>query len=96
VAAVAGVGPIRGGRVVSALRCARTRALPGAGERRFPFGEGAPQSALSILGGVRAETGAPVIAALGVVGATVAVAMVRTQGRGVSRAVLLVVAGWRG
>jgi hypothetical protein len=58
----------------------------------FPFGEGDPQSALSVLGGVRAETGAPVIAALGMVGAAVGVAMARTQERGVSRAVLLVFA----
>jgi hypothetical protein len=41
-------------------------ALGGAG---FPFGsESDPDAALSVLEGVRAETGAPVIAALGLAG----------------------------
>lgn len=57
----------------------------------FPFGtENDPGGAvLSVLAGVRAETGAPVIAALGLVGTVVAVAMVRTWGRGLQRVVLL-------
>jgi hypothetical protein len=62
--------------------------LGGAG---FPFGsENDPSAALSILGGVRAESGAPVIAALGLGGAVAAVAMARTRRRrGVLRAALL-------
>jgi hypothetical protein len=61
--------------------------LGGAG---FPFGKNDPGAALSILGGVRAEAGAPVISALGLAGAVVAVAMARTRrGRGVLRAMLL-------
>jgi hypothetical protein len=63
--------------------------LGGAG---FPFGEGDPLSALSVLDGVRAEAGAPVIAGLGFVGAVVALAMVRVWGRSILRAVLLVLA----
>lgn len=57
----------------------------------FPFGtENDPRGAvLSVLAGVQAETGAPVIAALGLVGAVVAVVMARMLGRGVSRVVLL-------
>ena len=57
----------------------------------FPFGsENDPGAALSVFGGVRAEAGAPVIAALGLVGAVAAVAMARTrQGRGALRAALL-------
>jgi hypothetical protein len=52
-------------------------ALGGAG---FPFGaENDPQSALSILGGVRAEVGAPVIAVLGLASAVAAVAMTRRR-----------------
>jgi hypothetical protein len=42
----------------------------------FPFGKNDPGAALSILGGVRAGFGAPVIAALGLAGA---VAMARTR-----------------
>jgi len=62
-------------------------ALGGAG---FPFGsENDPGAALSALGGVRAEAGAPVIAALGLAGALVAVATVRTRRRGVFRVALL-------
>jgi hypothetical protein len=61
--------------------------LGGAG---FPFGENDPGAALSILGGVRAEAGAPVISALGLAGTVVAVAMARMRrGRGILRAVLL-------
>ncbi len=56
----------------------------------FPFGpENDPQSALSILEDVEAPTGGPIIAALGLVGALIAVAMARTRGRGVLRAVML-------
>jgi hypothetical protein len=63
-------------------------ALGGAG---FPFGsENDPRAALSILGGMRAEAGAPVIAALGLAGAVAAVAMARTRRqRGVLRPALL-------
>jgi hypothetical protein len=62
-------------------------ALGGTG---FPFGSGNdPQRALSVLGGVRAETAAPVIAVLGMVGAIVAGLMATTRGRGASRAALL-------
>ena len=64
-------------------------ALGGAG---FPFGEGDPLSALSVLDGVRAEAGAPVVAGLGLVGVVVALTMARGWGRGVSRALLLVFA----
>jgi hypothetical protein len=62
-------------------------ALGGAG---FPFGsENDPRAALSVLGGARAETGAPVIAVLGLAGAVVALAMARTRGRGIVRRALL-------
>jgi hypothetical protein len=44
----------------------------------FPFGESDPAAVFSVLGGVRAETAAPVIAALGLIGASVAVLMART------------------
>jgi hypothetical protein len=65
-------------------------ALGGAG---FPFGsENDPGAALSILGGVRAPTGAPVIAALGLAGAVAAVAMARRWGRGTFRVALLALA----
>jgi len=61
-------------------------ALGGAG---FPFGrENDPQAALSVLEGAQATTGGPIIAALGLVGALVAVTMARTWGRGIIRAVL--------
>ena len=60
------------------------------GGAAFPFGENDPGAALSILGGVRAGFGAPVIAALGLAGAVVAVAMARTRRqRGILRAALL-------
>jgi hypothetical protein len=60
------------------------------GGAAFPFGENDPSAALSILGGVRVETGAPVIAALGLAGAVVAVVMARTRRqRGILRAALL-------
>ncbi len=67
--------------------------LGGAG---FPFGSGNdPDAALSILGGVRAEFGAPVISALGLAGVVVAVAMVRTRRRrGVFRVALLLGFAW--
>ena len=56
----------------------------------FPFGtENDPGAALSVLGAARAETAAPVIAILGLVGAAVAGAMSRVWGRGVARAALL-------
>jgi hypothetical protein len=62
-------------------------ALGGAG---FPFGtENDPDAALSVLGGVQAESGAPVIAALGLAGAVAAVAMARRRGRGMVRSALL-------
>ena len=61
--------------------------LGGAG---FPFGKNDPGAALSILGGVRAGFGAPVIAALGLAGAVVAVVMARTRRqRGMLRVALL-------
>ena len=61
--------------------------LGGAG---FPFGrENDPQAALSVLEGVQARTGGPIIAALGLVGVLVAVAMARTWGRGILRALML-------
>jgi hypothetical protein len=60
------------------------------GGEGFPFGrENDPQAALSILEGVRAATGAPIIAALGSVGTVIAVAMARTSGRGIIRAAVL-------
>jgi hypothetical protein len=62
-------------------------ALGGAG---FPFGrENDPQAALSVLAGVQARTGGPIIAALGLVGALIAVAMARTWGRGILRTLML-------
>ena len=61
-------------------------AMGGAG---FPFGENDPGAALSLLGGLRAGTGAPVIAALGLVGAVAAVAMVRVRRRRLLGAMLL-------
>lgn len=64
--------------------------LGGAG---FPFGrENDPDAELSILGGVGAETGAPVIFALGLAGAAAAFAMSRGRERGIVRLVLLVFA----
>ena len=56
----------------------------------FPFGiESGDKATGSLLASVRAETAAPVIAALGLVGALVALAMVRTRGRGFLRVALL-------
>jgi hypothetical protein len=55
----------------------------------FPFGENDPRAQFSILGGLRAEAAAPVIAALGLIGALVAGAMARPWGRGPVRAGLL-------
>ena len=59
------------------------------GSRGFPFGEGDPQAALSVLGRLSADVGAPVIAVVGAAGAVVAVAMARGWGRGPIRPVLL-------
>jgi hypothetical protein len=67
-------------------------ALGGAG---FPFGtENDPKAAAeSILGGARAETAAPVVAGLGLVGSALALAMARgSRGRGILRVALLVFA----
>lgn len=51
------------------------------GAAGYPFGrENDPDAALSVLGGVRAEVGAPVIAALGLIGALAAVATARAWG----------------
>ena len=62
-------------------------ALGGVG---FPFGPESGRAAQeSLLGGLRAETAAPVIAALGLAGALVAVVMARTRGHGWARALLL-------
>jgi hypothetical protein len=62
-------------------------ALGGTG---FPFGAGNdPESALSILGGVRAEVGAPIIAVLGLTSAVAAVAVSRGRGRGEPHVALL-------
>jgi hypothetical protein len=62
-------------------------ALVGAG---FPFGrENDPDAALSVLAGVRAMTGAPVIAALGLAGTVAGLTIDRTWGGGIIRAVLL-------
>lgn len=59
------------------------------GRRGFPFGEGDPQAALSVLGGLTADVGAPVIAVVCVFGAVVAVATARAWGRGPIRLALL-------
>ena len=60
------------------------------GGRGFPFGiENDPAATLSILANVRAASGAPVVAALGLVGAVVAVAMIRGWGHGFQRTALL-------
>jgi hypothetical protein len=65
-------------------------ALGGVG---FPFGsESDPDAALSILEGMRSETGGPVIATLGLAGAVAAEAMARGRGRGTLRAALLALA----
>ena len=59
----------------------------------FPFGsESDPGATLSILEGMRAPTGAPVIAVLGLAGTVAAVAMARGRGRGTLRAALLALA----
>lgn len=64
--------------------------LGGAG---FPFGVGDyPAATQSVLAGVNAQSGAPVIAGMGLLGATVALTMVWGQGRGFPRMVLLVFA----
>jgi hypothetical protein len=62
-------------------------AMGGAG---FPFGENDPQARhFSVLAGARPEVVAPVIAALGLAGALVALVMARAGGRGPLRAGLL-------
>jgi len=61
-----------------------------AGGSGFPFGGAAdPAADASLLAGVSAATGAPAIAILGLVGATVAVAMAWTRLRGLPRVALL-------
>lgn len=61
--------------------------LGGAG---FPFGaENDPAAELSLFASVQVETGAPVIAILGLVGAVVALTLANTRGRGFPRVVLL-------
>ncbi len=71
--------------VYGALGLCWTLGAPG-----FPFGIESDEMALgSLLASVRAETAAPVIAALGLVGALVALAMVRTRRRGFLRVALL-------
>ena len=59
------------------------------GSSGFPFGEGDPQAALSVLNGLTAAAGAPIIAVLGLVGGVAAIAMARGWGRGPIRPVLL-------
>ncbi len=61
-------------------------ALGGAG---FPFGDAGADDWMSLLGGLRAEVGGPLIAGLGLTGAAVAVAMARSWGRGIARGALL-------
>ena len=60
--------------------------LGGAG---FPFGANDPQAELSVLSGLQREIGAPVIAALGFVGAVAAITMARVRRRGLLRTALL-------
>jgi hypothetical protein len=54
----------------------------------FPFGEGDPDAVGSLLDGVPTAVGAPVVAALGLLGAVAALAMVRPWGRRVPRMLL--------
>jgi hypothetical protein len=54
----------------------------------FPFGEGDPDAVGSLLRGVPTAVGAPVVAALGLAGATAALAMTRPWGRRVPRRLL--------
>lgn len=64
--------------------------LGGAG---FPFGRATgPGAGESLLAGAQIESGAPVIALLGLAGALLALAMARGQGRGLPHALLLVFA----
>ena len=66
-------------------------AIGGAG---FPFGlEHDPAAKLSLLSGVRQETGAPVVAVLGLVGAVAAMAMARALGGGAMRRALIAFGG---
>ncbi|MGH2616463.1 MAG: hypothetical protein ACRDJC_14565 [Thermomicrobiales bacterium] len=55
----------------------------------FPYGESDAGAGLSILTGFRADAAGPLIAALGLLGAVVALAMVRPWGRGLPRPLLL-------
>jgi hypothetical protein len=60
------------------------------GGQGFPFGRGNdPQAALSILADVQAETAAPIVAGLGLLGSAVALTMARGAGRGIVRVALL-------
>ncbi|MHB1413632.1 MAG: hypothetical protein ACYC1C_00115 [Chloroflexota bacterium] len=71
--------------VYGALGLGWTLGAPG-----FPFGTENDANALgSLLASARAEIAAPVVAALGLVGGLVALAMVRTWGHGLLRAALL-------
>src|SRR5918994_826382 len=75
-------------RLVAGVRPAQPLLDPGL--CGLPYGMNDPGAALSILGGVCASFGAPVIAALGLAGAVATVAMARTrQGGGGLRAALL-------
>jgi hypothetical protein len=60
--------------------------LGGAG---YPFGENGPGSQFSAFAGVRADTGAPVIAIVGLLGAGAAMTIVRTRACGSVRSALL-------
>jgi hypothetical protein len=53
--------------------------------RGFPFGEGDPDAVGSLLAGVPAAVGAPVVAGLGLAGAAAALAMTRPWGRRLPR-----------
>ncbi|WP_028775403.1 hypothetical protein [Shimazuella kribbensis] len=55
----------------------------------FPFGEGDPVAEVTILNGLRAETGAPCVMILGFAGTTIAFAMARLKGKGMIRALLI-------
>jgi hypothetical protein len=54
----------------------------------FPFGEGDPEAQGSLLAGVPAAVGAPVVAGLGLAGAAAALAMRRPWGRRLARPLL--------
>lgn len=65
-------------------------ALGGTG---FPFGENDPEAKYSILVDASAETTAPVIAVIGLLGAAVGLVMAKTVGRGLIRTAVMVF-GW--